>query len=102
MLDHGKGEKEAKAAFLQPWTPPTHIIMYGRFLDKHQKLGKAIGNLILDTDTILQFVVQMYASKYFTGEHMMAYECQTNDKKDDLHETLKYFTDLYTLQKAYS
>ena len=43
----------------------------------------------------------MYASKYFTEEHMMAYEFQMNDKKDNCHEILKYFTDLYALRKAY-
>ena len=45
----------------------------------------------------MQFVVQMYAIKYFTEEHMMACECQTNDKKYGWYETLKYFTDLYAL-----
>ena len=66
---------DVKTVFLQPWTPPTHIITYGRYLDKYQKLGKAIGTLILDTENILQFIVQIYAGKYFTEEHMMAYEC---------------------------
>ena len=76
---------------------PTHIITYGRYLDKHHNLGKAIVTLILDMEKILKFVVQMYTIKYFTEEHMMAYECQQNDKKDDWYETLKYFTYLYTL-----
>ena len=44
----------------------------------------------------------MYASEYFTEDHMMTYECQENFKKDDWHETLNYFTDLYALQKFYS
>ena len=44
----------------------------------------------------------MYSSKYFTEEHIMAYECQSNDKKDNWHKNLKYFANLYALQKAYS
>ena len=63
-----------KTVFLQPWTSSTHIITYGRYLDKHQKHGKAIGTPILYTDNIMQFVVQIYAGKYFTEEHMMDYE----------------------------
>ena len=70
----------AKTVFLQPWTPSTHIIMYERYLYKQQKISKAIGTPIPNTDNIMQFVVQMYAGKYFTEEHMMAYECQTNNK----------------------
>ena len=93
---------DMKADFLQPWTPPTHIIMYGRYMDKHQKLSKSIGTPILDTDKILQFIVKIYASKYFTEEHMMTYECQSNNKKDDWHETLQYFTNLYVIRKMYS
>ena len=88
---------DAKAAFLQPCTPPNHIITYGRYLDKHQDIGKDIGTPISDTDKILQFVVQTYARKYFTEEHMIAYECQPNNKKDYWHKTLKYFTDFYAL-----
>ena len=74
VQDHDEGETDAKAALLQPWTPTTQIIMYGSYLDKHQKLGKAIGTPISYKDKILKFVVQMYARKYFTEEHMMAYE----------------------------
>ena len=33
---------------------------------------------------------------------MMKYECQPNTKKENCYETLKYFTDLYTLRKEYS
>ena len=69
--------------------PPTHTITYGRYLEKHQNIGKTIGTPILDTDKIMQFVVQMYDIKYFTEEHMMAYKFHTNDKKYDWHKTIK-------------
>ena len=92
---------DVEAAFLQPWKPSTHIITYGRYLDEHQKIGKAIGTHISDTDKILKLVVQMYARKYFTEEHMMAYKCHQNYKKYNWNENLKYFTDLYSLQKEY-
>ena len=42
----------AKEASMRPWTPPAHIITFGRYLDKHQKLFKAIGILNSDTDRI--------------------------------------------------
>ena len=97
-----RDKTDAKAALLQPWTPPTHIITYGRYLDKHHNIGKAIGTPILDTDKILKFVVQIYVSEYFMEEHMMVYKCQPNKKNDDWHENLKYFTNLYAPRKAYS
>ena len=49
----------------------------------------------------MQFVVQMYASKYYTKEHMIVYECQPNERKDNWHKTFKYFTNLYALRKSY-
>ena len=52
--------------------------MYGRYLDKLQNLGKSISTPVLYTDKILQFFVQMYASEYFTEEHMIAYEFHPN------------------------
>ena len=47
--------------------------MFGNYLNKHQKLCKAIGIPISDTDKILLFIVHMYASKYFTEEELMKY-----------------------------
>ena len=71
-------------------------------MDKHQKLSMSIGTPISETENILQLVFQIYVSDYFTEEKMTKYECQPNTKKENWYETLKHFTDLYTLRKEYS
>ena len=79
---------------MQPWTPPEHIITFGYYLNKHQKLCKAIGIPISDTD--------MYSSKHFKEEEMMKYDIFPTDKKDNWAKTSAYFTTLYAMRKVYS
>ena len=63
-----------KEYFMQPWTPPAHIFTFVRYLDKHQKLRKAIRVPISNTNKTIFFVVWMYAIKDFTEEDMMKYK----------------------------
>ena len=60
-----------------------HIITFGCYLEKHQKLCKAIRTLIRDTKKILFFVVKMYARRHFKEEEMMKYKILPTNKKDD-------------------
>ena len=95
-------KEDAKEAFLRPWTPPAQISTFGRYLNKHQKLCKAIGITISDTNKILFFVVQMYDSKIFTEEEIMEYKILLTNDKYDWSNNLTYFTALYAMQKACS
>ena len=92
---------EANDAFLQAWTPPSHIITFRSYLEKHQKLCKAIDIPIRNTDKILFFVVHMYASKHLTEEEMTKYEMTPNNDKDSWIKNLAYLINLYTMQKPY-
>jgi hypothetical protein len=78
----------------------THIITFGRQLDKQQKKGKNINVIILEEAKILHFVVQMYKSNYYTKKQMTKYKMQTDINKIWLH-TLQFFTKLFTQRKAY-
>ena len=60
-----KERTNATEAFYQAWIPATtHIITFGRQLDKQQKKCKTINVIILDKAKTLHFVGQMYKSDY--------------------------------------
>jgi hypothetical protein len=92
---------DATDAFYRAWVPNmTHIITFGRQLNKQQKKFKAINAIISDEAKMLHFVGQMYKSIYFTKEQMTKYEILA-DLDKVWEKTLTHFTDLYTLRKAY-
>ncbi len=81
-----KERTNATEAFYQAWVPlTTHIITYGRQLDKQQKKCKNINVIILNEAKTLHFVGQMYKSNYCTEEQMTKYEMQANINKTWLH-----------------
>jgi hypothetical protein len=62
-----KERTNATEAFYQAWIPTTtHIITFGRQLDKQQKKCKTINIIISDKAKTLHFVGQMYKSGYYT------------------------------------
>jgi hypothetical protein len=66
---------DATDAFYQAWVPNmTHIITFGRQLNKQQKKCKVINVIISDKAKMLHFVGQMYKSDYFAKEQMTKYE----------------------------
>jgi hypothetical protein len=92
---------DATYAFYQAWVPNmTHIITFGRQLNKQQKKCKAINVIISDKAEMLHFIGQMYKSNYFTEEQMTKYEILADSDKV-WEKTLTHFTDLYALRKAY-
>ena len=95
-----KEKSDARTAFYQPWPESHHIITFGRYLDKNQKLCKAIGIPISDTDKVLYFVEQMYARGEFKEEEMTIYEEKLGPDKE-WNPTLSYFTKLFERKKAY-
>jgi hypothetical protein len=96
-----KERTNATEAFYQAWVPSTtHIITFGRQLDKQQKNCKNIIVIILDEAKTLHFVGQMYKSNYYTKEQMTKYKMQANINKTWLH-TLQFFTKLFSQRKAY-
>ncbi len=78
----------------------THIITFGRQLDKQQKKCKNINVIISDKAKTLHFVGQMYMSNYYTKEQMTKYEMKADINKTWLH-TLQFFTKLFAQCKAY-
>jgi hypothetical protein len=96
-----KEHTNATEAFYQAWAPSTtHIIPFGRQLDKQQKKCKNINVIILDETKTLHFVGQMYKSNYYTKEQMTKYKMKADINKTWLH-TLKFFTKLFAQCKAY-
>jgi hypothetical protein len=92
---------EATQAFYQAWVPNmTHIIMFGRQLNKQQIKCKAINIIIFDEAKTLHFVRQIYKSDYFTREQMTKYEI-LSDANKVWDKTLAHFVDLLSLRKAY-
>ena len=92
---------EATKAFHQAWVPNmTHIIIFGRQLNKQQKKCKAINVIISDEAKTLHYVGQMYRSDYFTEEQMTKYEI-LSDANKTWDKTLAHFTELFSLCKAY-
>jgi hypothetical protein len=90
-------------AFYQAWLPlTTHIITFGRQLNKQQKKCKNINVIISDKAKALYFVGQMYKSNsnYYTKEQMPKYKMQADINKTWLH-TLQIFTKLFAQRKAY-
>ncbi len=75
----------------------THIITFGRQLNKQQKKYKAINVIISDKAKMLHFVGQMYKCNYFTKEQMTKYEILIDSDKV-WKKTLTHFTDLYALR----
>jgi hypothetical protein len=68
-------------AFYQAWVPNmTHIITFGRQLNKQQQKCKSINVIISDEAKTLHFVGQMYKSDYFTEEQMTKYEILSDSK----------------------
>jgi hypothetical protein len=66
-----KEHTNATEAFYQAWVPgTTHIITFGRQLDKQLKKCKTINVIILDKAKTLHFVGQMYKSNYYTKDQM--------------------------------
>ena len=56
---------DATKAFYQAWVPNmTHIITFGRQLNKQQKKCKTINVIISNEAKTLHFVGQMYKSDY--------------------------------------
>ncbi len=93
---------DATKAFYQAWVPNmTHIITFGRQLNKQQKKCKTINVVISDKANTLHFVGQMYKSNYFTKEQMTKYKI-LSDANKVWDKTLAHFTDLFSLCKAYS
>ena len=78
----------------------THIITFGRQLNKQQKRCKTINVIISDEAKTLHFVGQMYKSDYFTEEQMTKYEILPDANKV-WDKTLAHFTELFSLRKAY-
>jgi hypothetical protein len=78
----------------------THIIMFGRQLNKQQKKCKTINIIISDEAKTLYFVGQMYKSDYFTKEQMTKYEILSDGNKV-WDKMLAHFTELFSLRKAY-
>ena len=73
---------DATKAFYQAWVPNmTHIITFGRQLNKQQKKCKAINVIISNKAKTLHFVGQMYKSNYFTEEQMTKYEILSDANK---------------------
>ncbi len=59
----------------------THVITFGRQLNKQQKKCRAINVVISDEAKTLHFVGQMYKSDYFTEDQMTQYEMKTDSDK---------------------
>ncbi len=96
-----KKRTDATEAFYQAWAPSTtHIITFGRQLDKQQKKCKNINVIISDEAKTLHFVGQMYKSDYYTKEQMTKYKIQADINKTWLH-TLQFFPKLFAQRKAY-
>jgi len=92
---------DATKAFYQAWEPNmTHIITFGRQLNKQQQKCKTINVIISDEAKTLHFVGQMYKSDYFTEEQMTKYEI-LSDLNKVWDKTLAHFTELFSLRKAY-
>jgi hypothetical protein len=77
----------ATEAFYQAWVPLiTHIITFGRQLDKQQKKCKIINVIISDEAKTVHFVGQMHKSDYYTKEQMTKYKrMQADNNKTWLH-----------------
>ncbi len=89
-----KERTNAMEAIYQAWVPSTtHIITFGRQLNKQQKKCKTITVIILEEAKMLHFIGQMYKSNYYMEEQMTKYKMQTNVNKIWMH-TLQYFTNL--------
>ncbi len=96
-----KEHTDATKAFYHAWVPlTTHIITFGRQLDKQQKKCKNINVIILDEAKTLHFVGKMYKSNCYTEEQMTKYKMQADINKTWLH-TLQFFTKLFAQHKAY-
>jgi hypothetical protein len=80
---------DATETFYQAWVPlTTHIIIFGRQLDKQQKKCKNNNVIISDEAKTLHFVGQMYKSNYYTKDQMTKYKIQANINKTWLHTLL--------------
>jgi len=88
-----------KAFYLACVSNMTHIITFGRQLNKQQKKCKTINAIISDKAKTLHFVGQMYKSDYFTKEQMTKYEILSDTNKV-WDKTLAHFTELFSLRKA--
>ncbi len=92
---------DATNAFYQAWVPNmTHIITFGRQLNKQQKKCKATNAIISNKAKMLHFFGQMYNSNYFTKEQMTKYIILA-DLDKVWGKTLTHFMNLYALRKAY-
>ncbi len=78
----------------------THIITFGRQLNKQQKKCKNINVIISDEVKILHFVGQMYKSNCYIKKQMTKYKMQADINKTWLH-TLQFLTKLFAQGKAY-
>ncbi len=78
----------------------THIITFGRQLNKQQKKCKMTNAIISDEAKTHHFVGQMYKSNYFTKEQMTKYQI-LSDANKVWDKTLAHFMDLFSLRKAY-
>jgi uncharacterized membrane protein YgcG len=96
-----KERTNATEAFYQAWLPlTTHIITFGRQLNKQQKKCKNINVIISEEAKTLHFVGQMYKSNYYTKEQMTKYKMQADVNKTWFH-TLQFFTKPFAQRKAY-
>jgi hypothetical protein len=96
-----KEHTNATKAFYQAWVlSTTHIITFGRQLNKQQKKCKNINVIISDKAKTHHFVGQMYKSNYYTKEQMTQCKMQADINKTWLH-ILQFLTKLFAQRKAY-
>ena len=88
-------------AFFKAWVPNmTHIMTFGRQLNKQQKKMQMINVIISDEAKTLHFFEQIYKSDYLTKEQMTKYEILSDTNKV-WDKTLAHFMDLFSLRNAY-
>ena len=86
--------------FIQLWTPLAHIVTFGHYLDKHQKVCKDILITISNRDKTLFLLVQIFTSIHFIKEEIMNYGILPTNEKDYWSKTLAHFTTLYSMRES--
>ena len=73
--------KEMKANYYQKWTADIHITDFGKQLDDEQAQLATTNITIPEADKLQFYIEQMYASRYFNREMMIAWEDKTTANK---------------------